>query len=147
MTTRMTKTRSAGLFRLPAGTLPAGALRPGTLLAALGMAVAACSSDPIVDMKGVDQARYESDLAECQKYADQVSVAQNAGGGALLGGAAGAAIGAAIGAVTGSPGTGAAVGAAGGGTSGLFGGTARGASKQQQVVRNCLKGRGYHVLD
>jgi len=131
------ETKTALLARLPASAL----------LAALAMGAAGCSSGPIVDMKGVDRAQYESDLAECERYADQVSVAQNAGGGALFGGAAGAAIGAAIGAVTGSPGTGAAVGAAGGGTSGLFGGTARGVSKEQQVVRNCLKGRGYRVLD
>lgn len=113
----------------------------------LTLAIAGCASDPIIDTKGVDQARYKADLAECRQYADQVSVTGNAAGGGLLGGAAGAAVGAAIGAVTGNPGTGAAVGAAGGGTSGLIGGTARGASKQDRVVRNCLRGRGYSVLD
>ncbi|MBK8176196.1 MAG: glycine zipper family protein [Rhodospirillales bacterium] len=118
------------------------------LLAALLMLVATgCSSDPIVDMKGVDPARYDNDLAECEQYADQVSVGRSAAGGALFGGAAGAAVGAAVGAVTGRPGSGAAIGGAGGGTSGLFGGAASGSSKQQRVVRNCLRGRGYKVLD
>ena len=102
---------------------------------------------PIVDMKGVDSARYQADLAECEQYAEEVSVAGSAGGGAAVGAAAGAAVGAAVGAVTGSPGRGAAIGAAGGGTSGLFGGGASGLSKQDRVVRNCLRGRGYRVLD
>ena len=109
--------------------------------------LAGCSSDPIVDMKGVDEARYEADLAECREYANQVGVGGNAAGGAVAGGAAGAAVGAAVGAVTGNPGRGAAVGAAGGGTSGAVGGTARGAAKKERVVRNCLRGRGYRVLD
>lgn len=117
-------------------------------LALLFLVIAtACTSDPIIDTKGVDPARYQADLAECRDYADQVSVPANAAGGGLFGGAAGAAIGAAIGAVTGNPGTGAAVGAAGGGTSGAIGGTGRGVSKQDRVVRNCLRGRGYSVLD
>lgn len=113
----------------------------------LASALTACASDPIIDTRGVDPARYQSDLADCREYADEVSVAGNAAGGGLFGGAAGAAIGAAIGAVTGSPGTGAAIGAAGGGTSGAIGGGARGAGKKDKIVRNCLRGRGYSVLD
>ena len=113
----------------------------------LASALAACASDPIIDTRGVDAARYQSDLADCRQYADEVSVAGNAAGGGLFGGAAGAASGAAIGAVTGKPGMGAAVGAAGGGTSGAIGGGARGAGKKDKIVRNCLRGRGYSVLD
>jgi hypothetical protein len=116
-------------------------------VAVLALCAAACSSNPIVDMKGVDQERYQQDLAECRQYADQVDTARSAGGGALLGAAGGAAVGAVVGAITGSPGTGAAVGAGGGGTSGLFAGGASGEKKKQRVVRNCLKGRGYSVLD
>jgi hypothetical protein len=74
----------------------------------LALCTAACSSGPIVDMKGVDQERYERDLAECRQYADQVDVARSAGGGALLGAAGGAA-----------------VGGGAGGTSGLFAGGVR----------------------
>jgi outer membrane lipoprotein SlyB len=114
---------------------------------ALAFAVAGCASEPMIDTKGVNQAQYQTDLEDCRAYADQVSVAGSAAGGAVIGAAAGSAIGAAMGAITGVPGTGAAIGAAGGGTSGLFGGTARGAAKQDQVVRNCLRGRGYRVLD
>ena len=112
----------------------------------LALCAATCSSG-IVDMKGVDQERYERDLAECRQYADQVDVARSAGGGALLGAAGGAAVGAVVGAITGSPGTGAAVGGGAGGTSGLVAGGASGANKKERVVRNCLRGRGYSVLD
>lgn len=122
--------------------------RPGVVLIALAVLVAGgCASDPIVDMKGVDGTKYQQDLAECRQYADQVDVASGAGTGALLGAGAGAAVGAVVGAITGAPGTGAAIGAAGGGTSGLFGGGASGYSKKERVVRNCLRGRGYSVLD
>ena len=38
-------------------------------------ALAACSSHPIVDMKGVSEAQYARDLQECRSYADQVNVA------------------------------------------------------------------------
>ena len=114
---------------------------------ALASALGACASDPIIDNRGVDPAAYQADLADCRQYADEVSVAGNAAAGGLLGGAAGAAIGAAIGAVTGSPGMGAAVGAAGGGTSGAVGGGAHGVGKKDKIVRNCLRGRGYSVLD
>ena len=117
----------------------------------LALCAATCSSGPIVDMKDVDEERYERDLAECRQYADQVDVARSAGGGALLGAAGGAAggaaVGAVVGAITGSPGTGAAVGGGAGGTSGLFAGGAGGANKKERVVRNCLRGRGYSVLD
>jgi len=98
-------------------------------------------------MKGVDQERYQQDLGECRQYADQVDVARSAGGGALLGAAGGAAVGAVVGAITGRPGTGAAVGGGAGGTSGLFAGGVRGENKKERVVRNCLRGRGYSVLD
>jgi hypothetical protein len=116
-------------------------------VAVLALCAAGCSSDPIVDMKGVDEERYQQDLAECRQFADQVDVARSAGGGALLGAAGGAAVGAVVGAITGRPGTGAAVGGGAGGTSGLFAGGVRGENKKERVVRNCLRGRGYSVLD
>ncbi|QLH40736.1 MAG: hypothetical protein HWD60_19825 [Defluviicoccus sp.] len=58
---------------LIATALSMGALSIGTLC------VGACSSDPIIDTKGVDNAKYQQDLAECKQYADQVDVASNAG--------------------------------------------------------------------
>ena len=116
-------------------------------LLALMLLAAGCASDPIVDMQGVDQEKYDSDLAACREYADQVDVASGAAGGAAIGAAGGAALGAVIGAITGAPGTGAAIGAASGGaTGGVSGGGSR-TSRQDRVVRNCLRERGYSVFD
>lgn len=98
--------------------------------------------DPIVDMKGVDQVAYNQDLAECREYSRQVNVAGRAGEGAV----AGAVVGGVIGAVVGNSDTaqrGAGVGAVTGGVSG----TGRGLEEQNRVVRNCLIGRGYRVLN
>jgi hypothetical protein len=108
---------------------------------------AGCTSTPIVDMGGVDQDQYDRDLAACQEYADQVNVTAGTAGGAAIGAAAGAALGAVIGAITGAPGTGAAIGAASGGATGGVSGAGSGASRQDRVVRTCLRERGYSVLD
>lgn len=103
--------------------------------------VAGCASKPIVDRKGVDPVAYQRDLTECERYAQQVSVGQKAGTGA----AAGAAVGAAIGAILGGVGTG--EGAGVGAVQGATTGTVRGVRERRQVVRNCLRNRGYAVLN
>jgi outer membrane lipoprotein SlyB len=97
---------------------------------------------PVVDMKGVDQAKYEADLADCQKYADQV---MGAGGGAVAGAAVGAGVGYAVGRGVGvrDP---SAVGR-GGAVVGGAKGAAGGAKNRQGVVSKCLAGRGYSVLN
>lgn len=96
--------------------------------------------DIIVDMKGVDAAQYQADLLECQQYANQVQqkVGSRAAGGAIGGALIGAAIGnrdtakklAGVGAVSGA---------------------GKGAEETQvekkAVIRNCLIGRGYNVLN
>ncbi len=115
--------------------------------AGLALFLAGCASTPgkpIIDMKGVNAAQYEQDLEECSNYADEVNVAGKAVGGA----AAGAAVGAAIGAIWdghdgNSPGRGAATGAVLGGA----GGTGSGVTERSRVVKNCLRGRGYRVLN
>jgi hypothetical protein len=99
---------------------------------------------PIVDMKGVSPYQYEEDLAECSEYADEVPVGEKA----VKGAAAGAVVGAAIGAIWdghrgNSPERGAATGAVLGGA----GGTGSGVNERNQVVKNCLRGRGYSVLN
>ena len=107
---------------------------------ALALLMVGCAGyRPIVDMKGVDQARYEQDLKECQQYAEQVNVA----GETAVGGGIGAVLGGAIGAVgSGRAGTGAAVGAITGAAAGAGGA----ASGQKQVINRCMTGRGYRVL-
>ena len=107
------------------------------LLAAL--AGCAAHPDPIVDMKGVDPERFARDRAECEEYTEQILVSQ----GVAKGSAVGAAVGAAAGTINGDVGRGAANGA-------LYGGTRSGLDAdrdQQRVVKNCLRGRGYRVLN
>ena len=96
----------------------------------------------IIDEKGVDQARYQQDLAECQGYSEQVKTGEKSAKGA----ASGAAVGGAIGAIVGnssSAARGAGVGAVSGGAKGL----SRGEQDEIRVVKNCLRGRGYRVLN
>jgi len=111
-----------------------------TVLAAITF-LGACSgaSGPIIDTKGVDLAQYERDKAECEAYATQVSTGQAVGRGA----AGGAVVGAAIGAITGNAGQGAGIGAVTGGAE-----SARISDREKaNVVSNCLRGRGYRVLN
>lgn len=99
----------------------------------------AAHPDPIIDTKGVNLVAYQRDLTECQSYAEQVPVAA----GVAKGSAAGAAYGAAIGAIRGDIGQAAGVGAVSGGAwSGL-----EADREKQQVVKRCLRGRGYRVLN
>ncbi len=117
-------------------------VRHGGVLLALALA-AGCAgggSKPIVDPAGVDMGLYQHDLAECQQVAEQVD--QKAGAGA----AGGAVVGGLIGAITGdsnrvkrSAGVGAVLGGARG-----AGATQR---ERDRVVKNCLRNRGYQVLN
>jgi outer membrane lipoprotein SlyB len=103
--------------------------------------LAGCAShpDPIVDTKGVNMAAYERDLAECKTYAGQIQPAVGVAKGAVAGGAYGAA----VGAIGHDVGEGAAVGAvSGAAASGL-----RADRDKHDVVKRCLAGRGYKVLN
>lgn len=107
------------------------------------MTLSACARDRvIVDTKGVNMANYEQDLAKCDAYAAQVST----GGKAVKSAGFGAAIGAAFGAIFGNS-SDVGRGAAAGGVLGGAKGTVRGEREKDRVVRNCLRGRGYRVLN
>lgn len=118
-----------------------------TILSALIiMLLAGCAGrqrgEPIVDMRGVDPARYQADLADCRQYAQQVNVGADAATGAVTG----AVVGGAVGAAAGNSDTAkrsAGVGAVLGGARGAAGGV----QERNQVVRNCLRNRGYAVLN
>lgn len=119
----------------------------GLILAASALLLQGCAGKPadrvIVDTWGVDPERYERDLAECEAHAYRVNTAGRAGGEA----ARGAVVGGAIGAILGSSRSAAARGA---GTGGVLGGArgARAAEQEQlRVVKNCMRGRGYRVLN
>ena len=97
---------------------------------------------PIVDTKGVDMEVYEADLEDCYGFADQVEADNKI----LTGAATGAVVGGVIGAAAGNSETakrGAGVGVA----SGTLSGTSSAMAERQRVVRNCLAGRGYLVLN
>lgn len=119
----------------------------GALVLAMVMLSGCAGYRPIVDMRGVDTNRFEADLAECQQYAKQVSPAGSGVGGALLGALFGAALGAAVGGAAGDPGAGATLGTAYGGVTGAGAGAASAAEDQKSIIRRCLTGRGYSVLD
>lgn len=114
-----------------------------SLLILLPAFVAGCTTtgEIIIDQGGVNMSQYEADLADCESYAEQVAVGQKAAKGA----GSGAVVGGAIGAVDdrNDAGEGAAVGAILGGVKGLN----EGERDQVRVVKNCLRGRGYKILN
>jgi hypothetical protein len=112
--------------------------------------LAACANHtPVIDhrMSNKSTAEYERDLADCQSYADERGFAQDTAVGTLGGAALGAALGAATGAVFGSPGSGAALGAAVGGIGGGAGAGGNAAMEQKRIINNCMRNRGYSVLE
>ena len=97
---------------------------------------------PIVDTKGVNMAQYELDLQECSTFSDDISTGKSIAKGAVTG----AAVGAVIEAITEdvrSRRDAIEVGAVSGGVqSGI-----RAVREKEQIVRRCLRGRGYKVLN
>lgn len=122
-----------------------GRLAPllAVLVAAVGLLSGCAAYRPVVDMRDVtDRGQYEQDLADCQNYAAPVSPGASAGAGALFGAILGAAVGAAVGDHD------LALEAARfGAIEGAVAGGAAGADAEVQIVRNCMGGRGYLVLN
>lgn len=97
---------------------------------------------PIVDTKGIDPEVFDADLQDCYVFADEVATGKKVATGA----ATGAVVGGVIGAAAGNSNTakrGAGIGAASGTLSGAGGAM----QERQRVVKNCLSGRGYLVLN
>jgi hypothetical protein len=119
-------------------------LREALGAAAIVGLLAGCTTtkEIIIDERGVDMARYRQDLAECRGYAEQVRTGEKV----VRGAASGAAIGGAIGAITGGKDR-AAEGAGVGAVTGGARGAAQGERTEVQVVKRCLSGRGYRVLN
>lgn len=121
--------------------------RPIALAVSAALALGGCANTganyrPMVDTKDVDMTRFESDLSDCSAYA-----ARTAGAAEMA--AVGAVVGALIGAVLATTGGAkrdrgeiARVGA----VSGALGAAADGERDQRTIIRNCLSGRGYKVL-
>jgi len=100
---------------------------------------------PIVDMPNPtyeQRQEYVANLNECSAYADEVQTGKKAGAGAVTG----AAIGGAVGAIFGGS-HGAAQGAGSGAVVGGAQGGLQGAAERSRVIKSCLRGRGYKVLN
>jgi uncharacterized protein YcfJ len=122
---------------------------PAMLAVALGLSACANTGAdyrPVVDMKGHTEQAYERDLSACQETArsarNNTNVAEDAGVGALGGGALGA-VGGAIG---GNPLLGAGVGVLAGAVGGGGYGELTTEHREERIVQNCLHARGYKVL-
>ena len=112
------------------------------LTAACGSVEQITGQEPIVDMRGVNVTAYQADLWECQSYANDVALGRQV----MVATAGGAAVGAVVGAAVGNSDTAkqvAGVGAA----SGALHGVKDGLHERRMVIRNCLNGRGYRVLN
>lgn len=96
----------------------------------------------IIDTLGIDPYQYQVDLADCKDYAANIDVSNRT----VEGAAEGAVVGAVLGAVVGNSNTtkrGAGAGAVLGGVKS----NERARHEQSKIVKRCLKGRGYKVLN
>mgnify|MGYP005863893451 CR=1 FL=1 len=114
-----------------------------TLWACVVLAGCTTSKNVIIDRNGVDMNRYRQDLAECEAYAEEVRKGEKVARGAVSGAAVGGAAGAIIGDSRDSAVRGAGVGAVTGGARGL----SEGEREEMRVIKRCLTGRGYRVLN
>lgn len=120
-----------------------------------GAALAQNAVNVIIDMEGVDQAKYQQDLQSCQGAGTQVQNKEPEREGLVRGAARGAAIGAAAGAVSGNSGSDGARSGAGVGVAavGVRNAKNRREAKTEtkdeieMVVKNCMRSRGYTVLN
>jgi hypothetical protein len=120
----LSKTRSIGV-----------ALR----LIVITFVLVACASKPIIDTHNVDMVQYEKDLADCEQIAEQVETGKTTAKSAAFG----AGVGAAYGVIDGDIGDAAATGAVAGGSGGLL----KADNEKARVTKNCLRNRGYAVLN
>ena len=105
------------------------------LLTVFTLAGCTATDEIIIDEKGIDMAAYQNDLSECRAYASQVKTQDKT----VKGAASGAVVGGLLGAITG----GAGIGAVGGGARGAE----EGDRTEVDVVRRCISGRGYRLLN
>ena len=109
----------------------------------------------VVDMDGVDREQYYDDLDACQNTGGQVEYNEPEREGVARNTARVAAVGAAAGAISGGSGS---QGAKTGAAVGLAASATRNARNRrqaetntnneiEQVVKNCMRGRGYNVLN
>lgn len=96
----------------------------------------------IIDTRGVDMEQYHDDLMECSVFADEVPVGKETGKSTVVGAAVGSAVGAIF-----AGGEGAAKGGGAGAVTGAYRGSSGAKREQSRVIKTCLRGRGYQVLN
>ena len=101
--------------------------------------MSACASKPIIDTKNVNMVQYQKDLADCEDIAEQVESGKITAKSAAFG----TGVGAAHGAIDGDVGHSAAHGA----VTGAAGGLLKSDNEKARVTKNCLRYRGYRVLN
>lgn len=106
----------------------------------LGCATTRDRSGVVIDPAGVDMNLYQQDLAACRQIAEQVE--QRAAGGVV----GGAVVGGVLGAILGDSST-AQRGAGAGAVTGGLGGAGSTQQERQVVIKNCLRNKGYKVLN
>lgn len=99
---------------------------------------------PVIDTQEVDLNKMDVDMRNCARFTGQrMSAGQGAATGAVVGGLLGGVL---MTAITGNSdfvGRGMAAGAVGG----ALGGASEAHGTQKQIMRRCMTGRGYTVLD
>lgn len=99
----------------------------------------------VIDTYGVNMRQYQLDLADCKGLS--VAARNDAGRRGVTGAAGGALLGGALGAIVGDSSSAAAAGAGAGALLGGVSGVGSASAEQSRIVRNCLRGRGYRVLN
>jgi outer membrane lipoprotein SlyB len=118
-------------------------VHPTLIFSFCAVLLGACSAhpDPIIDTKGVNMTVYEEDLAECKGYSEQI----DPGTGMAKGAAAGGATGAAVGAISSGRDIGESAGI--GAVLGVSKSGVKAANDKEELVKRCLRYRGYRVLN
>ncbi|WGL16885.1 glycine zipper family protein [Microbulbifer bruguierae] len=127
------------------------------LLAAVGLSAATvlgCAYQPeqvpgaggiVIDTYGVNMRQYQLDLADCRGLA--TAARYDAGRRGVVRAAGGALLGGALGAIIGDTSSAAAAGAGAGALLGGVSGVGSAHTEERYITRNCLRGRGYRVLN
>jgi len=99
----------------------------------------------VIDTQGVNMRQYQLDLADCKTMS--MAARNDAGRRGVTRAAGGALLGGALGAIIGDTSSAAAAGAGAGALLGGVSGIGSAHSEQDYIARNCLRGRGYRVLN
>lgn len=112
--------------------------------------LSSCASySPVVDTQSIsNDAKYDRDVAECRELArSNTDTGKSVAKQGLIGGAIGTGTGTLIGLIAGNTVKGLATGAVIGGVAGGVKGGYESEREYEAIFRNCMRGRGYNVLN